>query len=164
MADLDGDGDLDVLSLRLSIGRGPRLAWYENTDGAGSFGPQQVITTAVNGTFGRCTQRTWTVTATWMCSRHLREDEHNCLVREHRRTGHFRTAAGDRPRMQQGPIRCTRRTWTATAIWMCSPHLRADDKIAWYENTDGAGNFGPQQVITTEADGARLGARSGPGR
>ena len=30
-----------------------------------------------------------------------------------------------------------------------------DDKIAWYENTDGAGGFGPQQVITTEADSAR---------
>ena len=28
-----------------------------------------------------------------------------------------------------------------------------DDKIAWYEN-DGVGNFGPQQVISSEADGA----------
>ena len=29
-----------------------------------------------------------------------------------------------------------------------------DDKIAWYENTDGAGSFGPQQVITAAAYGA----------
>ena len=29
-----------------------------------------------------------------------------------------------------------------------------DDKIAWYAN-DGTGQFGPQQVITTVADGAR---------
>ena len=28
-----------------------------------------------------------------------------------------------------------------------------DDKIAWYQN-DGSGNFGPQQVITTNADAA----------
>jgi hypothetical protein len=28
-----------------------------------------------------------------------------------------------------------------------------DDKIAWYEN-QGGGSFGPQQVITTNADGA----------
>ncbi|MDP6940371.1 MAG: VCBS repeat-containing protein, partial [Planctomycetota bacterium] len=28
-----------------------------------------------------------------------------------------------------------------------------DDKIAWYEN-QGGGSFGPQQVITTSADGA----------
>mgnify|MGYP000740037756 CR=1 FL=1 len=30
---------------------------------------------------------------------------------------------------------------------------QADDKIAWYENL-GGGSFGPQQVITTDADGA----------
>ena len=41
--DLDGDGDLDVLSA--SFGD-DKIAWYENMDGKGSFGPQQVITTA----------------------------------------------------------------------------------------------------------------------
>jgi len=30
----------------------------------------------------------------------------------------------------------------------------SDDKIAWYENTDGQGSFGAQQVITTAADAA----------
>src|SRR5262245_8246989 len=30
-----------------------------------------------------------------------------------------------------------------------------DNKIAWYENLDGAGNFGPQHVITTSALSAR---------
>ena len=30
-----------------------------------------------------------------------------------------------------------------------------DDKIAWYENTDGQGTFGEQQIITTDADGAK---------
>ena len=39
-ADLDGDGDPDVLSA--SSGDYP-MAWYENLDGAGTFGPQQVI-------------------------------------------------------------------------------------------------------------------------
>jgi hypothetical protein len=32
---------------------------------------------------------------------------------------------------------------------------RFDDKIAWYENTDGAGGFGSQQVISTAADSAQ---------
>ena len=41
-ADLDGDGDLDVLS---ASWYDHKIAWYENTDGAGSFGPQHVITT-----------------------------------------------------------------------------------------------------------------------
>jgi uncharacterized repeat protein (TIGR01451 family) len=30
-----------------------------------------------------------------------------------------------------------------------------DDKIAWYENLDGLGNFGAEQIISTDADGAR---------
>ncbi|MDG1983745.1 MAG: VCBS repeat-containing protein, partial [Planctomycetota bacterium] len=30
-----------------------------------------------------------------------------------------------------------------------------DDKIAWYENLGGKGNFGAQQIITTSADSAR---------
>ena len=43
--DLDGDGDADVLSA--SAGD-DKIAWYENL-GSGSFGPQQVITTAKIG-------------------------------------------------------------------------------------------------------------------
>ncbi len=39
-ADLDGDDDLDVLSASLDD---KKIAWYENTDGKGSFGLQQVI-------------------------------------------------------------------------------------------------------------------------
>jgi hypothetical protein len=36
-------------------------------------------------------------------------------------------------------------------VLSASPH---DDKIAWYENTDGNGTFGSQQIITITADGA----------
>ncbi len=45
-ADVDGDGDLDVLSASENDNK---IAWYENTDGAGSFGAQQVISTAADG-------------------------------------------------------------------------------------------------------------------
>ena len=45
-ADLDGDGDVDVLSSSITD---DEIAWYENTDGAGSFGPQQIISSAVDG-------------------------------------------------------------------------------------------------------------------
>ena len=38
--------------------------------------------------------------------------------------------------------------------WM-SLGVLGRDKIAWYENTDGKGIFGPQQVKTTLADGAQ---------
>lgn len=40
-ADLDEDGDIDVLSATFN----GIIAWYENVDGQGTFGPQQIITT-----------------------------------------------------------------------------------------------------------------------
>ena len=39
-ADIDGDGDLDMLSASYVDGK---TAWYPNIDGKGTFGPQQVI-------------------------------------------------------------------------------------------------------------------------
>ena len=41
-ADLDGDGDMDVLSASYS---GDKIAWHENTDGSGTFGAKQTIST-----------------------------------------------------------------------------------------------------------------------
>jgi len=42
-ADLDGDGDLDVAS---ASSGGSEVAWHVNTDGLGSFGSQEIVTTA----------------------------------------------------------------------------------------------------------------------
>jgi len=39
-ADLDGDGDMDVLS---ASSNDDEIAWYANTDGVGTFGVQQII-------------------------------------------------------------------------------------------------------------------------
>jgi hypothetical protein len=44
--DVDGDGDMDVLSGSFAFDYGDaRIAWYQNTDGKGTFDEQQVITT-----------------------------------------------------------------------------------------------------------------------
>ncbi len=66
-ADVDGDGDLDVLS---ASSGDDKIAWYENTDGRGTFRPQHVITTAADYGRDRYAWRTSTATATWTCSRH----------------------------------------------------------------------------------------------
>lgn len=39
-ADFDGDGDIDIV---VAAERAGHLAWFENTDGNGNFGPQQII-------------------------------------------------------------------------------------------------------------------------
>ena len=44
--DLDGDGDIDVIS---ASWQGVHIAWYENTNGQGSFGLQQEIATSARG-------------------------------------------------------------------------------------------------------------------
>jgi hypothetical protein len=45
-SDVDGDGDLDVLSASWAD---DKIAWYQNQDGAGSFGSQQVISALATG-------------------------------------------------------------------------------------------------------------------
>lgn len=44
--DLDNDGDLDIISASYND---DKLAWYENVDGLGNFGSQQIISTEMNG-------------------------------------------------------------------------------------------------------------------
>lgn len=46
LADLDGDGDLDIVAASRPDNA---ILWYENTDGAGTFGPAQTITTNAAG-------------------------------------------------------------------------------------------------------------------
>lgn len=95
-ADIDGDGDQDILSASSSD---DKIAWYENEDGLGGFGDQIIITKAAKG-------------ATDVLAADIDGD-------------------GDMD--------------VASASTF-------DDKIAWYENTDGQGTFGDQRVISTNAD------------
>ena len=46
-ADIDGDGDMDVLFASRS-NADSKIAWWDNTDGNGTFGAQQVISTNVD--------------------------------------------------------------------------------------------------------------------
>ncbi|MBN1478419.1 VCBS repeat-containing protein [Candidatus Sumerlaeota bacterium] len=162
-ADFDGDGDPDVVSAsRLD----DKIAWYGNTDGAGTFGPQQVISTAADGAYS--------VFAAdldgdgdmdiLLCS--LYDD----TVAWHENTDGAGTFSAEQPINTPDPDGIPGNGNEGDAdlpVMVCAADLDADgdldvlsasyndDKIAWYENTDGAGSFGPQRVISTAADGAR---------
>jgi hypothetical protein len=97
-ADLDGDTDLDVLS---ASSNDNEIAWYENTDGLGTFGPQQIIFAGALGA--------WSVFAA--------------------------DVDGD------------------ADVDVLSASL-LDDTVAWYENMDGTGTFGPQLPISTVVQAA----------
>jgi len=93
--DLDGDGDMDVLNIEFG---GETIAWYENTDGLGNFGPKRIIIAPINASFQIFTAD-------------LDND-------------------GDKD------------------IVYNSQDVNID-KVAWQEN-DGNGNFGAQQILTTD--------------
>ncbi len=94
--DLDGDNDLDIVG---SSSGAVTVSWYENLNGLGAFGSQQIIAGSAS-----------TVTSVFAAD--LDGDLDNDVL-------------------------------SATA---------GTDKIAWFENTDGNGSFGSEQVITPQAD------------
>jgi|TARA_R110002012_G_scaffold283216_5_gene473395 hypothetical protein len=102
-SDFDGDGDLDVLSTFIdgspAQNRENRVVWIENLDGQGTFGPQKIIS-----------------------------------LDAYRPTDAVATDIDGDGDMDVFSI------------------SRGDDKVAWYRNMDGLGNFGPQVLISQELD------------
>ena len=148
-ADLDGDGDLDVLSASLDD---DKIAWYENIDGQGSFGPQQVITISADGAesvFSTDIDGDGdldVLSASWV-------DDKIAWYENINGQGSFGppqviTTSAD------GAKSVFSADLDGDGDFDVLSASRWDDKIAWYENIDGQGSFGPQQVITISADGA----------
>ncbi len=148
-ADLDGDGDLDVLSASKDDNK---IAWYENTDGLGNFGAQQVITTALDGAIS-------------VYAADLDGDSDMDVLSasvDDGKIAWYENTDG----LGNFGVQQVITTAVDAAISVYAADLDGDgdmdvlsasaldDKIAWYENFDGQGAFGPQQVITTDADGA----------
>jgi hypothetical protein len=143
--DLDGDGDMDVLSASFNDNK---IAWYENTDGAGTFGAQNVISIDANE-------------ATSVYSTDLDGDgdmdvlsssfsDNKIAWYENDGTGNFgsqiviSTAASGAYSVYATDMDGDGDMDVLSASW-------TDNRIAWYENTDGAGTFGAQNVISTVA-------------
>jgi len=147
--DLDGDGDQDILS---GSALDNTVSWFENTDGLGTFGTQQVISNTVMGVYS-------------VHSADIDSDGDMDVL----------SASPDDSEIYwhentDGLGSFSAKQVISTALnFPYSVHaadidgdgdmdvLSAsynDNKVAWYENTDGAGLFGVQQIITTSAMGA----------
>jgi len=150
--DIDGDGDMDVLSASTGDNK---IAWYENTDGQGTFGPQQIITTNAS--------QPHSVYAADLDG----DGDMDVLSASYyyldNNISWYENTDG------QGTF-ASRQTITTNVVYAESVFAadvdgdgdmdvlsasNGDDKIAWYENTDGQGTFGSQQIITTNADQAK---------
>jgi len=150
VADVDGDGDSDVLSASFYDSK---LAWYENLDAEGSFGEQQVITTA-----------TYYAQSIEAADLDGDGDVDVLSASGYGKVAWFENLDG------AGSFGPERSIWTE--IESPSRVLPVDldvdgdldvavastsngPKVAWFENLNGIGDFGPQQVVSTEVAGIR---------
>ncbi len=144
--DIDGDGDMDVLSASESD---DKIAWYENTDGNGTFGTQQIILNTA-----------YEATSVFACD--IDGDGDLDLISGSRdgKVSWFENTDGNGTFGTQQVI-------TSSGGWLASVYAADIDNdgdidiisgsigfgnntIEWYENTDGQGNFGsPQPIITS---------------
>lgn len=148
-ADLDGDGDMDVLS---TSSWDDKVVWFENLDGQGKFGPLQIITTETNY-------------ASSVRAADLDGDGDMDVLSS---SGHDAKIAWYENLDGQGnfgaQLIITENASFALSVYASDldgdgdmdvlSASRDDNKIAWYENTSGEGDFGAQQIITTNAEDA----------
>ena len=152
-ADLDGDGDQDVLSA--SYGNN-KIAWYKNLDGEGDFigdlsDNQRTISTAANG-------------ARSVHAADLDGDEDMDVLsaseNDNKIAWYENLGDDDFGEQQTISIAAEGASSVFTADLdgdgdmdvLSASYL--DDTIAWYQN-DGLGHFGEQRIISTRAEGAR---------
>lgn len=163
-ADLDGDGDLDILS---ASSYDDKIAWYENRLGESSadadgFGPAQVITTQADGAQSVRAADLDGDGAPDVLSASANDDT----------VAWYENQIGDAGSDADGFGAARTISGNAASAYGVAvgdldgdgdPDVLSassfDDKVAWYENqldesgADGDG-FGSQRVITTNAEGA----------
>lgn len=146
--DINGDGDLDVLS---ASHHDDKIAWYENIDGTGTFGPQQIISQIADG-------------ATSVFSIDIDGDGDIDVLSSSRIDNKVAWYENINGLGTFGPqqiislnVNNVRQVFAIDMDGDNDPDVISvslnDDKIAWYENEDGLGTFGPQNIITQNADG-----------
>ena len=144
-SDIDNDGDLDVI---FSSPGSDTIAWLENVDGLGNFSEEIIINDNANAT-----RAVFAIDIDGDNNKDIISALYNEIVWYKNLNG-----LGDFGEPQ--PIS----NETITSVDLVAIDLDEDgdndllsasvqdNKIAWYENIDGQGNFGPQIVISTNTN------------
>ena len=147
--DLDGDGDLDIVSISLLDNK---IAWYENLDGLGNFGPQQIITTSS------------IMQPRFVISKDIDNDGDIDIVAStfvEDRIVWFENIDGAGNFSDE--ILVVEEIAQISCFYVCD--IDGDDDLdivlgrygtlRWVENINGQGDFGPSQIIESDAEGIR---------
>jgi len=148
-ADLDGDGDMDVLS---ASSFDNTIAWYENTDGLGTFGPRHIIENQASEARAVIAADLDGDSDMDVLSASLADD----TIAWYENTDGAGSFGPQRviSTAADGPITIVAADLDGDGDVDVLSASSNDNEIAWYENTDGLGTFGPQQVIFAGALGA----------
>lgn len=146
ITDVDNDGDLDVVAVSSSSFT---LSWYENLDGEGDFGPIQIL--AGNA-----------LTKSAVFAEDIDGDGDNDLVTTTNAENkvEWRENLGGAGNFASPQV-ITTEAQGAISVFVTDldndgdmdvlSGSAQDAKVAWYENMDGQGSFGTQQIISTNA-------------
>ena len=148
VADIDCDDDMDILGFS---GPQDKVVWFENLDGAGTFGVQNIITTQADGAIGLYASDLDTDGDIDVLSASFLDNK----IAWYENTDGL-GAFGPQQILTTGAL-STRDVYAADLDGDGDMDViaasTADDRVIWFENMDGHGNFGPEKIINNDANG-----------
>jgi len=145
VGDLDGDGDLDVLSAPGNfVLTGTKVVWYENVDGGGGFGAAQLISTG-NGISQVITadfDSDGDADVLWMAT-------NASSISWAENTGGLGAFGPPQQLSSVNPRAIAVADLDGDADLDVLALNQFPQTIEWYSNTDGLGGFGPAQLIAS---------------
>lgn len=147
-ADLDGDGDNDIISAAGSL-----INWYENLDGQGAFGTAQSVANAsfeISGFHADDLDGDGDIDLMSTAS----VNDQVLWYKNMDGQGNFAA-----PNIIASNIERASDIYTADFDGDNDPDILTssltDGEVIWFENLDGQGSFGPEQIISSAFDGIR---------
>lgn len=153
-ADIDGDGDIDVIGAAESD---DKVAWYENLDGLGNFSSQNIITQNLNAAvdvFAADLDGDNDVDILVASKGHNQQEGKVVWYKNMDGLGTFTNQALLISELTLGAVSVFAIDLDGDEDLDVLSASFLDNKVAWYKN-DGIGNFGSQQIITNIASSTR---------
>lgn len=143
-ADLDGDGDMDMLS---ASSFDNKIAWYKNLDGQGNFGPQQIISESYTGS------------ASVFAADVDNDGNMDVLAAAGAKLLWFKNTDGlgnfgnaQEISAEIGAISIFAADFDNDGDMDVLGASYINNNIFWFENENGLGSFGPQQIIDSNIE------------